>query len=211
MHILRANTSVKVVIGPLVDASDGVTPETGVGLSSADKAEVIKHNDGSFTDISGRTFSHLGDGVYNLTLATDDVNTPGMLTLALVDTDVMRPYRGEFMVVPEQVYDSLYAGNDTLQTDVGQISGDGTAADKLEAAAETMVTGEVGTGSTASVVTTNLTENTDDHYKGRTIVFRNGALKGQAAEITAYTGTSNELEVSTLTEAPSDGDDFVIV
>jgi len=39
MHILRADTSVKVVVGPFVDESDQKTPETGITLGTADHAE----------------------------------------------------------------------------------------------------------------------------------------------------------------------------
>lgn len=66
---------------------------------------------------------------------------------------------------------------------------------------------------TTEFETTNITEATADHYKGRAIIFRSGALLGQACSIKAYSLASGKghFTVSTLTEAPADGDRFVIV
>lgn len=97
----------------------------------------------------------------------------------------------------------------TANTD--QINGDATAAANLEASAETIVTATAQTGSTTTVIETDLTEATDDHYKGRIVVFRTGAAADQATDITAYNGTSKALTVTALTDAPANGDTFVIV
>lgn len=67
-----------------------------------------------------------------------------------------------------------------------------------------------GTLSTTQM-TTDLTEATDSHYNGRTIIWTSGVLLGQATNITAYTGASKMLTYTAITEAPSAGDDFLIV
>ena len=92
------------------------------------------------------------------------------------------------------------------------ISGDGTAADNLEESATAIVssTAKAGTLSTTQM-STNLTEATDDHYIGRTVIWTTGVLAGQASDITDYAGVNGVLSYSTLTEAPSAGDGFVIV
>jgi len=60
----------------------------------------------------------------------------------------------------------------------------------------------------------NLTEEaTADHYNGRLILFTSGALLGQMSDVTDYV-LANSLEkftYSALTEAPSDGDTYVIL
>lgn len=59
---------------------------------------------------------------------------------------------------------------------------------------------------------TDLAEITDEHYKGAVCVFRTGVLKGQAREVAAYDGTAKRITVSSAyTDAPSDGDEFVLV
>lgn len=100
----------------------------------------------------------------------------------------------------------------TPDVNVAQISGDATAADNLEASLEGVVAGQAQTGTLSTTqATTNLTEATDDHYNGRYLVFRTGALAGQATDITDYDGTSKMLTFTALTEAPGNGDTFVIL
>jgi len=136
MQILKADTQVKVLVGPFVDTADGVTPETGVTLGSADQAEILKHDAASVTDISGNTWAAMTgcDGWYNLTLTAGNVDTEGMLTVVIQDSSVCLPVFARFMVVSANVYDSLYAAaaTDYLQVDAVQISGDATAADNAE-------------------------------------------------------------------------------
>jgi hypothetical protein len=60
-------------------------------------------------------------------------------------------------------------------------------------------------------MTTDLTEATDDHYNGRIVVFITGVLAGQATDITDYTGATKLITMTALTEAPGNGDRFVIV
>lgn len=212
MQFLKQSTSVKVVVGPFVDETDQKTPETGITLGAADHAEIIKHDSGSVVDISSNTWAAItsADGLYNLTLSTTDTNTVGMLTVYVADTSVCQPVKQTFMVLPANAYDSLIGGTDTLEVDAVAISGDTTAADNLEAGAEGLVSSTCATSSTTTAVVTNLTEDTDDHYNGRTITFTSGALDGQSASITDYNGTTKTLTVSTLTEAPSNTDAFVI-
>lgn len=60
---------------------------------------------------------------------------------------------------------------------------------------------------------TNAVEATPNHYKNRTLIFTTGALAKQAQEITAYSlvGGRGRFTVGGLTEAPADGDQFLIV
>jgi len=208
---LRQSTAAKVIVGPFVDETDGFTAETGLTLAAMDDAELVKHGSGSVVDISGRTFTHVQGGQYALDLTTADTDTLGRARIFFRDAGVARPLAMDFMVVPSQVYDSLIAYSAQLGVDVIAVSGDSTAADNLEAGLEGVVTGTVSTGSTTTVVTTGLSETTDDHYNGRVIVFRSGNLAGQAAAISDYNGSTKALTVSTLTEAPGNGDTFVIV
>lgn len=210
---LKQSTQVKQLIGPFVDAADGFTPETGITLGAADQAEAWKHDASATTDISGNTWSHIADGMYNLTLTTANTNTVGTLGIIILDTSVCRPVRVNFMVLSDNIYDSLIGGNavDYMNVNIQQISEDSTAADNFERMAETGIPLTIGTGSSTSVIVTDLTEATNDHYNGRTLVFASGALAGQAAQITDYNGSTKELTTSVLTEAPANGDTAVIV
>lgn len=75
-----------------------------------------------------------------------------------------------------------------------------------------IVNGAAATGTLSTTqMTTNLTEATTGHYIGRTIVWVSGALTGQASNVTAYDGSTKMLTYSTTTDAPSNGDRFVLV
>ena len=107
---------------------------------------------------------------------------------------------------------SASATTNLPEVDAKSISDDATAADNLEASATVIVSSTSKAGTlTTTQMSTNLTEATDDHYIGRTVIWVDGVLAGQASDITDYVGTNGVLTYSTLTEAPGDGDAFVIV
>jgi len=100
--------------------------------------------------------------------------------------------------------------------DVSAISGDSTAADRLEAILDAMPGGAVVDDNdpdpTATAFETNLTEATNDHYNGAFVVFTSGALLGQSRKISDYDGTNKILTVAAaFTEAPTAGDTFLIL
>ena len=83
---------------------------------------------------------------------------------------------------------------------------------KLEAGALATVVGAAATGTlSTTVMTTNLSEATDDHYNGRVVVFTSGVLLGQAAAVSDYSGTNGTITMTAVTEAPGNADTFVIV
>lgn len=133
---LKADTQTNVTIGPVVAVADGFTPVTNLSLSTADEAELIKHNATTTTDISGLTMAAItnADGYYALTLTAAVLDTEGRITVAINDDSLCLPVRADFMVQNANVYDSLHAAatTDYLQVDAIQISGDATAADNCE-------------------------------------------------------------------------------
>ena len=69
-------------MGPFVDSSDAVTPETGVTLGAADQAEVLKANGAATVAMSGTFAAVTGaDGWYDYTVQTGDVDTVGEVVL----------------------------------------------------------------------------------------------------------------------------------
>jgi hypothetical protein len=86
----------------------------------------------------------------------------------------------------------------------------GTEAVNLRRGSQALVLSTVSSGPTNTIIPTNLTETTNDHYNGRTLTFTSGALDGESTAITDYDGASKDLVVTALTEAPAQGDKFVI-
>lgn len=111
MNVLRQSTAIDVRVGPFVDATDGVTPETGVTLGGADQAEVLKAGGAATVDISGATFVAVtgSDGWYDLSLTAGHTDTIGELVVVVQDASLCLPVYVRFQVVEEQVYDRLWA------------------------------------------------------------------------------------------------------
>lgn len=120
MQLLKANTEVKVRIGPFVDVTDGVTPETGITLGAADEAELLKNNGAATVDISGATWSAVTncDGWYDLTLTASHTDTEGLLTVVVQDDSECLPVFAHFMVLAEAAFGSMFTAKDTGYMDI---------------------------------------------------------------------------------------------
>ena len=127
MVYLKADTAATVRVGPFVDATDGVTPETGVTLSGAAQAELLKEGNGATVDISGATWAAITGvgGWYDLSLTTSHTDTLGGLTIIVQDESVCLPVFVRCVVLQANVYDSLVAGVEYLETHPGKFSTSG--------------------------------------------------------------------------------------
>lgn len=77
-----------------------------------------------------------------------------------------------------------------------------------------IISGAAETGTlTTAAMTTDLAEATDGHYNGQTVAFLSGGnLSGQKARVSTYTGATGLITFEdALTEAPSDGDLFILI
>jgi hypothetical protein len=110
-QILRQSTQIKVRIGPFVDVTDAVTPETGILLSTADEAELLKANGAATTSLAAATWAAVtgADGWYDLTLTTSHTDTVGTLDVVVHDDSVCLPVFARFQVIEESAYDDIYA------------------------------------------------------------------------------------------------------
>ena len=111
MKFLRKSTAATLLLGPLVDGTDGFTPETGLTSGGVDELVIYKHDGTSAVDISGTTtFTHRAGGMYTATLSTADTGTNGRLTIYVRDDDVCRPVSQEYFVIDGNSYDILFGG-----------------------------------------------------------------------------------------------------
>ena len=118
MMFLRQSTAVDIGIGPFVDATDGVTAETGLTISQADVR--LKKNNGAWAQVNDNTSAtHEENGWYEKELDATDTNTVGILLIAVNESGAL-PVWQEYQVVEEAVYDALFAasapGYGTAQT-----------------------------------------------------------------------------------------------
>ncbi len=87
----------------------------------------------------------------------------------------------------------------------------GSINDELDVQKDAKTEGLAQTGTlSTTVMTTNLSEVTDDHYNGRVVVFRGGVLDGQATSISDYSGTNGTITMIQITEAPVNNQAFTI-
>ena len=124
MIFLKQSTIVIIRVGSFVAPADAVTPTAAVALAACDQAEVLKAGGVATVDISGNTWAAIAGcvGWYNLTLTVANTNTLGELKVVIQDADVCLPVWVNAMVMPTNVWDSLY-GADNLQIDLIQVNG----------------------------------------------------------------------------------------
>jgi len=110
---LKVSTTVTIRLGPFLDATDGVTEETGLSPT----VEVSK-NHGAFGARSSATaITHDSNGWYAIELNTTDTGTLGPMLVKVDAAATHLPVWREFMVVPANVYDSLITGVEWLPVD----------------------------------------------------------------------------------------------
>lgn len=102
-----------------------------------------------------------------------------------------------------------------VQSNLTQIRGDGLAVQRLLSHLSSIVSGQAVTGQlSTTTMTSDVAEATNDHFNDRVLIFTSGALLGQATSITSFFGASNgssRFVYPALTEAPANGDTFMIV
>lgn len=212
---LKQSTATTVVIGPMVDETDGKTDETGLTISQSDVLLWKEGGTGFSAKNESSAATHRSNGCYTVPLDATDTATLGQLIVSVHEAGAL-PVRHDFQVVPANVWDALY-GADALQVDVTQLNGVAGSAANLERSASAIIRATVDTTNFTSTTTQfeadDVTEATADHYKGRVIIFTSGAMAGQATAISAYslaTGRGH-FTVAALTEAPANDVTFVIV
>ena len=118
---LKQSTAVTLKIGPFLDETNGKDAETGLTISQAEVR--LSKNGGDIAQKNESTScTHDELGVYGCPLDTTDTDTLGRLQLWVHESGAL-PVWNEFMVVPANVWDSLY-GADYLQTHMVEITGD---------------------------------------------------------------------------------------
>lgn len=212
MKFLRQSTAKTIRIGPFVDDTDAKTPETALTISQADVRLSKDHGAfGQKNDTSACT--HDEGGYYACPLNTTDTATVGQLRVAVLEAGAL-PVREDFWVLPPNIYDS-WIGSDRQLVDVAELNGVAASVVKLEKAVSTNTPFTVGNGSTTTLIQTDLSEVTDNHYNGLVMHFITGALAGQKTRITSaagsYNGTTKACTVEQLTEAPAAGDLAILV
>lgn len=155
MRFLRTNTACRVTVGPFFDKTDGVTPETGLTVTSCKLTLMVDTGnvptlviDASATASGGNNdMVHVtGDdaGFYDLELTAAQTNYLGRAILAITDAATHCPVFHEFMIIPAMMYDSVILGTDRLDTNVTHIGDQSQTARDI--GASVLLSSGTGTG-----------------------------------------------------------------
>ena len=101
-----------------------------------------------------------------------------------------------------------------VASDVEAISGDTTAADKLEAVYEGLIIGSVNDGSpstTSFVGDSALEASVDNFYDNCLLVFRDGPNTGITRKVTNYDESTFTFTVKAFPATPTNGDNFFLI
>lgn len=200
------------------DLNDAITAPTAV----QNRTE-MDSNSTQLTAIVADTNELQGDDVPGLIAALNNVSTADVNAQCDISlTDYDGPTNAEMIartILAASYFDPanddvavVTAVTNQVSANMTAISGDTGAADNLEASMETLVLGTAtGTPTTTTMADSTLTEATNDHYNGRVILWRTGALTGQASAITAYNGTTKTFTFTEVTNAASASDAYVVV
>jgi hypothetical protein len=191
-----------------VDATDGVTAETGLTFASNDL--LISKNGAAEAAFAG-TATELGGGLYYYEFTAAELGTVGFITLRVNKTGVAVA-RYVAQVITHDPYGSVTAN-------VTTIVGSSAAAVACRDVYNFVTEGTVETANVAATTTTfnatGITEQTADHYNGRQILWTSGVMQGSALRITDYEWDAGNSEgsftVTAAAETIVDGTTFRII
>lgn len=206
MRMYPTGSGAVIPLGPFLSNTDFKTPVTNLAASSNN---LILFAGGANGDISARSFVHMANGVYALTLLSSDLANPGAFSIQGNFATAV-PIVSEFMAVAPNFYAAL-SGSGLMGVNTAAIAGSTTAANNLQQGALAVVPFAAQSGSSTTVLNTLLPATVNGNYNGRTVIFISGPLTGQGASITGYNGSTQQLTVTALTSAPNPGDLAVIV
>jgi hypothetical protein len=134
MIYLKQSTAVTLKIGPFLDDADGKTAETGLAIAQAD-VRLSKNGANIAQKNEATSCTHDELGVYGCPINATDTGTLGRLQLWVHESGAL-PVWHDFMVIPANVYDSLFS-TDKLEVDLLQMVGVAQSATDLKDFADT--------------------------------------------------------------------------
>ena len=130
MYLRQSTASQEILLGPFVDDTDGKTAETGLTIANTD-IKLFVHGATTEANKTSGGATHIAGGRYYAVLDATDTATLGILEVNVHVSGAL-PVRRAFTVLPANVYDSLIAGSDLLDTSLVQIAGDAQSGTDLK-------------------------------------------------------------------------------
>jgi len=156
----------------LVDATDGITAETGEGGGQPE----ISKNGGSFTSTSA-TLTHISDGYYYVELTAGELDTLGTALIRYKSANTIET--GVEIAVVERLGDTVFDSTYTTSESFGK---------RMRALGEPDGTAQGGASTTITLAAA--ASATDDIYNGQAILVQEGTGAGQSRVVTDYVGAT---------------------
>ncbi len=149
MFLRQSTASQEILLGPFVDATDGNTAETALTIANTD-IKIFKAGATTLANKNSGGATHISNGNYSAVLDATDTDTVGSGAIVVQVAGALA-VRVPFTVLSAQVFDSLIAGSDLLDTSVVQWTG--TAVATPDTAGHPKVTIKTGTGAGELLIT----------------------------------------------------------
>ncbi len=172
---------------PLIDRDAVDFENTPVTFQNSDSR--ISKDAGAFAN-TGVSPAHHEAGIYIQSLSATEMQA-AQITVTFIDITATKLWEDQAVIIDTFGHVSAQHAYDRDQE--GRVFG-----------------AAVGTPTT-TVMDTDLTESTDSHFIGRSIIWTGGTLLGQGTDVVSYDGTTKELTYNATTEAPVATDTFMIV
>ena len=185
---LRQSTSQVIRIGPFLDSTDGVTPETGLSLANTD-VKLSKDGATFANKNSGGLTADGANGWYSGTLDTTDTATIGILKVEVTKTGSL-PVWEAFFVLEEAIYDALFATSSLGYAGITELAAVDTVVDSIL----------VDTGTTLPASLSTIDTNVDAILvdTGTTLPASLGIIDTNVDAILVDTGTTLPASLSTI-------------
>lgn len=192
MEVLRTYGKTATIYFPLVDFGATDYESTPVTFATGDVTYSI---DGAAFSNTSNNPAHEGGGIYSLAITAAET-LGGIIVFKIVDQTDPKTWEDQCVIVNTNL-SGWVEGNQSII--IGEV----------DSATFTPTTTEFE----GFRISPNATEEaTADHYNGRLITFTSGALLGQQTTISDYSlaNSKEKFVVTALTEAPGDGDNYII-
>jgi len=170
------------------------------------------------SDMRGTESAALASVATEARLSELDAGTGGKMAnqVDIIQTDTTTDIPGTITTLQSDTDDiqtrlpaALVGGR--MDANTSAINNNNSSAVQLALSAASIENGAAeGTPST-TIIQTDLAETQDDIYIGRVVIFTSGNARGEATDITDYTGSTGTITVTALANAPSAADSFVLI
>ena len=219
MEVKRKYGAAATIRFPLISASTSDFDDTPVTFAAGDIQ--LSKDDGAFANTTN-TPVHEGNGFYSLLLSATEMEAAYHM-VTVIDQTATKVWKDQAIIIQtfgnasaglvfdlsktaeDSVWDAALSGHNTA----------GTSGKYLRQIKEGVVSVEASVndaGATTTVFITSLTETADSFYSDMSMMFIDGALKGQCKPILSYNGTTKTITLDeALTSAPANGVGFIIL